>query len=164
MNKRLTSRRVLRLHPPTHWTQFALRLSACVRLRLFAFACVRLRLRAFACVPLRPFASACVYVRLQASVCVCVLASAGLFACCEWTPGCRKENKVTDLVQLNLANKLLSFCSLVPRPRPAFRCLPCCKRHKAGRVPGNEASLFVFIASYREMLYKFSLTYRYIVD
>ena len=72
LNKRLTSRRVLRLRPPTHWTQFALRSSVCVRLRLFVFTCVRLRLRAFACVPLRPFASACVCVHLRASACVYV--------------------------------------------------------------------------------------------
>ena len=51
LNKRLTSKRVLRLRPPTHWTQFALRASE--------FVCVRLR------------ESVCVCVHLRTSVCVC---------------------------------------------------------------------------------------------
>ena len=40
LNKRLTSGRVLRLCPPTHWTQFALRSSACVCMRLCTSVCV----------------------------------------------------------------------------------------------------------------------------
>ena len=52
LNKRLMSGCVLRLHPPTHRTLFALCSSVCV--------CVCLR------------ASACIYVRLCASVCVSV--------------------------------------------------------------------------------------------
>ena len=41
VNKRLTSGCILRLHPPTHWTQFALRSSACI--------CVCLRLHVCSC-------------------------------------------------------------------------------------------------------------------
>ena len=59
LNKRLASGRVLRLRPPTHWTQFALRSSA--------FVCVRLRSSAF------------VYVRLRVSVCVCMLLRASAY-------------------------------------------------------------------------------------
>ena len=50
LNKRLASGRVLRLRPPTHWTQFALRSSACVCVSLLAFACACVSLLVFACV------------------------------------------------------------------------------------------------------------------
>ena len=66
LNKRLASGHVLRLRPPTHWMQFALRSSACtcVCLRSSAFVCICLRLSMCVCVHLR--ASAYIRVRLLA--------------------------------------------------------------------------------------------------
>ena len=72
LNKCLTSGCVLTLHPPTHWTQFTLRMSSNVLLCLCASACVCERsplhrlMSASACVRLR----ACVC--MHASVCICV--------------------------------------------------------------------------------------------
>ena len=45
LNKRLTSWCILRLHLPTHWTQFALRSSACVCARLRSSVCLHMSVR-----------------------------------------------------------------------------------------------------------------------
>ena len=91
LDKRLTSGCVLGLRPPTHWTQFALRLSTCIYVCLCSSAfvcvclcssacvCVRLRVSAFVCVCLR--SSAFVYVRLRLSACVCVCLRTSVCVC-----------------------------------------------------------------------------------
>ena len=72
LNKCLTSGRILRLRPPTHWMQFTLHLSTDVCLRLCACICICLCVFASACVHLRLLMRVCIYVCVCACISVCM--------------------------------------------------------------------------------------------
>ena len=83
LNKYLTSGRVLRLRPPTHWMQFTLHLSTDVSLCLCVCICICLCMFASVCVC--AFASAYASLRLHLCVCMhlhlCLYAPACIFMC-----------------------------------------------------------------------------------
>ena len=87
LNKRLTSGRVLRLCPPTHWMQFALNSSSDIGLHLRVRICICMCLHASVyihiccCVGLCPHVHTFTFATVLAYVCICVHASVPVCIC-----------------------------------------------------------------------------------
>ena len=91
LNKRLTSGRVLRLRPPTHRAQFAMRSSTFVRVHLCSSTFVCVRLCASACVFVSPCVSASRAVHIMLNFLPIMLfrnSSKDYLLCFTFTPLC----------------------------------------------------------------------------